>query len=208
MLRHRIQTRLGFIALSVALLLITVAVGARAESVLRVAMTAGDVPITIGQPDQGFEGYRFVGYNLYDALILWDLSRADVVADLRPGLATSGAIDPANPRRWIIEIHQGVKWHDGCDFKANDVVWNLARIADEKAPRFRTDLSRSRRHPPGAGLGPDAQHAAAGDLHQPAGRGLTGGDDFYYLDVLQLAKRQLARRHGRTPMSARETLHV
>jgi hypothetical protein len=22
------------------------------------------VPITIGQPDQGFEGYRFVGYNV------------------------------------------------------------------------------------------------------------------------------------------------
>jgi hypothetical protein len=34
-----------------------------AETVLRVAMTAGDVLITIGQPDQGFEGYRFVGYN-------------------------------------------------------------------------------------------------------------------------------------------------
>ena len=33
-----------------------------AETVLRVAMTAGDVPIVIGQPDQGFEGYRFVGY--------------------------------------------------------------------------------------------------------------------------------------------------
>src|ERR1700675_2714171 len=68
-----------------------------AETVLRVAMTAGDVPITIGQPDQGFEGYRFVGYSLYDALILWDLSRADVVADLRPGLATSWAVDPADP---------------------------------------------------------------------------------------------------------------
>src|SRR2546428_5299831 len=76
-----------------------------AETVLRVAMTAGDVPITIGQPDQGFEGYRFVGYSLYDALILWDLSRADVVADLRPGLATSWAVDPANPHRWL-RTHQ------------------------------------------------------------------------------------------------------
>ena len=27
-----------------------------AETVLRVAMTAGDVPIMIGQPDRGFEG--------------------------------------------------------------------------------------------------------------------------------------------------------
>src|SRR6266705_2652004 len=80
-----------------------------AETVLRVAMTAGDVPITIGQPDQGFEGYRFVGYSLYDALILRDLSRADVVADLRPGLATSWAVDPANPHRWILQLRQGVK---------------------------------------------------------------------------------------------------
>src|SRR5579871_4453842 len=50
---------------------------ARAESVLRVAMTAGDIPDWTGQPDQGFEGYRFVGWSLYDALINWDLSRSD-----------------------------------------------------------------------------------------------------------------------------------
>ena len=109
---------------------------AMAETVLRVAMTAGDVPSTIGQPDQGFEGYRFVGYSLYDPLILWDLSRADVVADLRPGLATSWAVDPADPRRWILQLRQGVKWHDGCDFTAADVVWNFARVTDEKAPQF------------------------------------------------------------------------
>ena len=109
---------------------------ATAETVLRVAMTAGDIPITIGQPDQGFEGYRFVGYNLYDPLILWDLSRADVVADLRPGLATSWAVDRADPHRWIVQLRQGVKWHDGCDFTAADVVWNFARVTDDKAPQF------------------------------------------------------------------------
>jgi hypothetical protein len=43
---------------------------ARAESVLTVAMTAGDIPVTTGNPDQGFEGFRFVGYNLYDSLAL------------------------------------------------------------------------------------------------------------------------------------------
>jgi peptide/nickel transport system substrate-binding protein len=59
-----------------------------------------------------------------------------VVADLRPGLATSWHVDPAKPHRWIIELRQGVKWHDGCDFKAEDVIWNLARIADEKSPQF------------------------------------------------------------------------
>jgi len=107
-----------------------------AETVLRVAMTAGDVPITIGQPDQGFEGYRFVGYSLYDPLILWDLSRADVVADLRPGLATSWAVDPADPHRWLLELRQGVQWHDGCAFTAADVVWNFARVTNDKVPQF------------------------------------------------------------------------
>ena len=69
---------------------------ARAESVLRVAMTAGDIPDWTGQPDQGFEGYRFVGWSLYDALINWDLSRSDREAPLTPGLATKWTIDPAN----------------------------------------------------------------------------------------------------------------
>ena len=36
----------------------------RAELVLRVAMTAGDIPDWTGAPDQGYEGYRFVGFSL------------------------------------------------------------------------------------------------------------------------------------------------
>ena len=59
---------------------------AQAESVLRVGMTAGDIPDWTGQPDQGFEGFRFVGWSLYDTFINWDLSRSDVEAPLaRPG---------------------------------------------------------------------------------------------------------------------------
>ena len=32
-----------------------------------VSPPAGDIPDWTGQPDQGFEGYRFVGWSLYDA---------------------------------------------------------------------------------------------------------------------------------------------
>jgi len=32
---------------------------AAAETVLRIGMTAADIPRTLGQPDQGFEGNRF-----------------------------------------------------------------------------------------------------------------------------------------------------
>src|SRR5499425_1342960 len=107
-----------------------------AETVLRVAMTAGDVPITIGQPDQGFEGYRFVGYNLYDALLLWDLSKSDKPSEPKPGLATSYKIDPSNHLRWIVHLRQGVTWHDGCEFTADDVVWNFQMRMDQNAPNF------------------------------------------------------------------------
>src|SRR5438552_16237861 len=89
---------------------------ASAESVLRVAMTAGDIPDWTGQPDQGFEGFRFVGWSLYDSFINWDLSRSDVEAPLRPGLATKWTIDPANNKRWIFELRKAVKFHDGCEW--------------------------------------------------------------------------------------------
>lgn len=44
-------------------------------STLRIAMTAADIPLTLGQPDQGYEGNRFTGIPLYDALVEWDLSQ-------------------------------------------------------------------------------------------------------------------------------------
>ena len=103
---------------------------------LTVGMTAGDLPATTGNPDQGFEGYRFVGYNLYDSLVLWDLSKSDKATDIKPGLATKWQVDKANPKRWIFELRKGVKWHDGCDFTADDVVWNLGYSADQKSPQF------------------------------------------------------------------------
>jgi ABC-type transport system substrate-binding protein len=126
--------------------LVAPAPSARAAGVLKVAMTAGDLPVTTGNPDQGFEGFRFVGWNLYDALINWDLSKSDRASDIKPGLATEWHIDPANHKRWIFTLRQGVKWHDGCDFTADDVVWNFQRISDQKAPQFFTQqfaLSRA-----------------------------------------------------------------
>jgi ABC-type transport system substrate-binding protein len=118
-----------------AALLLGVSV-AQAAGTLTVGMTAGDLPVTTGNPDQGFEGYRFVGYNLYDSLVLWDLSGGDKVADIKPGLATEWHIDEANNKRWIFTLRHGVKWHDGCDFTADDVVWNLGYSSNDKAPQF------------------------------------------------------------------------
>jgi ABC-type transport system substrate-binding protein len=116
--------------------LLALTAAARAQTTVTVAMTAGDIPITTGLPDQGSEGVRFVGYSLYDALVLFDLSKFDKPSGIRPGLATSWTIDPQNNKRWLFTLRQGVKWHDGCPFTADDVVWNFKRLTDKDSPQF------------------------------------------------------------------------
>jgi ABC-type transport system substrate-binding protein len=99
-------------------------------------MTAADIPYTAGQPDQGGEGFRFIGYQLYDALINWDLSQGDRLPDLVPGLAESWEVSPEDPTKWIFHLRRGVKFHDGTDFNADAVLWNMERIRNEEAPQF------------------------------------------------------------------------
>ena len=101
---------------------------ASAQGVLRIGMTASDIPLTTGQADNGGEGMRFAGYTIYDALINWDLSRSDKASDLTPGLATSWTIDPADKTRWTFKLRPGVTFHDGSTFDANAVVWNLDKL--------------------------------------------------------------------------------
>jgi peptide/nickel transport system substrate-binding protein len=109
---------------------------ASAETVLRVAMTAADIPDWTGAPDQGYEGYRFAGYTMYDALALWDLSSSDKAADIVPGLATSWEVDPTNPLVWTFHLRQGVTFHDGCPWNADSAIWNFGRVKDPTSPQY------------------------------------------------------------------------
>jgi peptide/nickel transport system substrate-binding protein len=104
--------------------------------VLRIGMTAADIPYTPGQPDQGGEGYRFIGYQMYDALINWDLSQGDRLPDLVPGLAESWEVSQADNTKWIFHLRRGVKFHDGSEFNADTVIWNMDRIRKKDAPQF------------------------------------------------------------------------
>src|SRR3981081_4642112 len=112
-----VAASLGFIAVS--------AMPALSQGTLRIGMTAADIPQTTGQPDQGFEGFRFAGYTIYDALVNWDLSKADTIADIKPGLATEWTVVGSEPTKGIFKLRQGGRLHVGTDFDADVVIWNL-----------------------------------------------------------------------------------
>src|ERR1700710_417616 len=109
---------------------------ASAESVLRIGMTAADIPRPLGQPDQGFEGNRFTGLTMYDALTMWDLSAADKPSVMIPGLATEWKVDDADKKKWTFKLRPGVTFHDGSPFNADAVVWNVEKVLKQDAPQF------------------------------------------------------------------------
>src|SRR3954471_6882939 len=109
---------------------------ASAETVVRIGMTAADIPKTVGQPDQGFEGNRFTGNTMYEGLTTWDLSSADKASVVIPGIATEWAVSPTDQTKWIFKLRSGVKFHDGSDFDADAVVWNVEKVLKQDATHF------------------------------------------------------------------------
>ncbi len=106
------------------------------EKVLRIAMTAADIPRTLGQPDQGFEGNRFTGIPIYDSLTQWDLSKADAPSVVIPALAVSWAVNASDKTKWVFKLRPGIKFHDGSAVNADAVVWNVNKVLDKDSAQF------------------------------------------------------------------------
>ncbi|MDP3409633.1 ABC transporter substrate-binding protein [Bosea sp. (in: a-proteobacteria)] len=130
-------TRSALLGLGLSTALVTGALAQ--EKVLRIGMTAADIPRTHGQPDQGFEGNRFTGIPMYDALTHWDLSSAEKASVVIPGLATEWAVDATDKTKWTFKLRPGVKFQDGSDFTAAAVVWNVDKVLNKEAAHFAPD---------------------------------------------------------------------
>ena len=131
-----IATRAAGSASLLVLLALLTGGSALAGGTLRIAMTASDVPTTTGAPDNGYEGVRFLGYPVFEGLILWDLTRPDKLAEIRPGLAERWEQDANDKAKWIFHLRKGVKFHDGSDFNADAAIWNLDRYYKKDAKQF------------------------------------------------------------------------
>jgi peptide/nickel transport system substrate-binding protein len=102
-------------ALLAALLLVPFATSARTLTVgLGAAITSLDPHYHNYSPNTSMSKH------IFDALI-----RTDAKQRLLPGLAVSWrAVDDTT---WEFQLRKGVKWHDGSDFSAEDVVFSLKR---------------------------------------------------------------------------------
>jgi peptide/nickel transport system substrate-binding protein len=111
--------------------------GTSAKDVLVIAMTASDIPIldTGLSSNQGYEGTRFVGNQLWDGLTRFDLGQATEIPPVVPGLATGWTVG-ADKTDWTFTLREGVTFHDGTPFDADAVVFNFERYLDKTSPHY------------------------------------------------------------------------
>ncbi len=103
---------------------------------LRIGMTIADIPTARGAPDQGGEGIRWMGFTIYDSLVYWNLIQEETIPEIVPALAEKYYPNPENPKEWIFELRRGVKFHDGSDFTADAVIWNIEKVLKREAPQY------------------------------------------------------------------------
>jgi peptide/nickel transport system substrate-binding protein len=114
--RSRAQLMLGAAAL--ALTLSTVAADAETLRWARVADA-----LTLDPHSQNEGPTSTVLHHIYETLV-----RRDTDGSLQPRLATEWFIHPDDPTVWVFKLREGVTFHDGSPFTAEDVVFSFERV--------------------------------------------------------------------------------
>ncbi|WP_372611713.1 ABC transporter substrate-binding protein [Aquicoccus sp.] len=108
-----------------AALLAGTAIGASAET-LRWAR-AGD-SLTLDPHAQNEGPTHTLSHQMYEPLIIRDMT-----GEFEPALATDWAPSEDDPNVWVFNLRQGVTFHDGADFTAEDVVFSINRAKSDNS---------------------------------------------------------------------------
>ncbi|MEX0584941.1 MAG: ABC transporter substrate-binding protein, partial [Natronospirillum sp.] len=119
-MRHTIKTLTTGLAVAVAL-----ATAASAET-LRWAH-AGD-SLTFDPHAQNHGQTHTLAHQFYDSLIYLNMD-----AEPTPGLATDWYISPDDANVWVFELREGVTFHEGQNFTADDVVFSINRAQHQNS---------------------------------------------------------------------------
>ena len=106
-----------------AALLATTALSANAET-LRWAR-AGD-SLTLDPHAQNEGPTHTLAHQIYEPLII-----RDQAGEFEPALATEWSVNEDDPNVWTFKLRQGVTFHDGAEFTAEDVVFSFERAKSE-----------------------------------------------------------------------------
>lgn len=106
---------------------------------LRIGMTSNDIPYVDTAADQGFEGWRFVGFQLNNGLSIWDWNGEEIPLPV-PGLAESWEVDDTG-MVWTFHIREGAKFHDGTPVDAEAVVLGSYRNFNEDHPFYNSKVA-------------------------------------------------------------------
>ncbi len=116
----RFQRSMGLAALLASTLM---ASGAMAETI-RWARSSDALTLDPHSQNQGVT-HNFA-HHIYETLV-----DRDANAVLTPRLATEWHVKEDDPNVWVFKLREGVKFHDGADFTAEDVVFSLNRARSE-----------------------------------------------------------------------------
>ena len=88
---------------------------------------AGDA-LTLDPHAQNEGGTHTLNHQIYEPLVL-----RDETGTLVPALATEWSVDEENPTVWRFDLREGVTFHDGAEFTAEDVVFSFERAQSENS---------------------------------------------------------------------------
>jgi peptide/nickel transport system substrate-binding protein len=111
------------------------------SSVLVIAMSAANIPVPDTTPTEGYEGWRFVGFQLYDGLTRWNLTQGEKPADIGPGLAESWEVSKEDPTLWTFHLRKNATFHDGASFNADAVIFQLDRLKKPDSPYYNAQVA-------------------------------------------------------------------
>jgi peptide/nickel transport system substrate-binding protein len=104
--------------------------GSGRGGVLRIGMSAANVPIPNTPATEGGEGSRFVGTQIYEGLTRLNTDQADRFPTPQPGMAESWTVGD-DKLTWTFKLRQGQKFHDGTPFNAEAVKFAFDRSIDK-----------------------------------------------------------------------------
>lgn len=108
---------------------------------LVIGMSAANIPVPDTAPTEGYEGYRFVGFQLYDGLVNWDPKNGvDNVTTTKPALAESWSVSD-DRLTWTFKIRPGVTFHDGTPVDAAALQFGYDRILNKNFEFYNTTVA-------------------------------------------------------------------